>query len=218
MCRLSGARPEGSAPSSSGRLTGLRTEPSGSGRLRFISNSWSSSILAPAHAPGAGAQLRRDRRPGARAPTRSILPRVLRPLLLPAAARVLRPATLCAYLRPSNIDSSRHTRAILSLLVQRFRRTWPGVRVVLRGDSAFCRRRMLDGCDRHEVGYIVGLAPNAALERKVAVACEVAKRSFETAGRKSGCSPRSPRAAGDSAGRASPASSTDQRGKTRASS
>ena len=61
---------------------------------------------------------------------------------------------LVAYLRPSNLDAARHTWAILSLLVKRLRQAWPGVRIVLRGDSAFCRRRMLDWCERHRVGYI----------------------------------------------------------------
>ena len=49
---------------------------------------------------------------------------------------------------------------------------------------AFCRRRMLDWCERHRVGYIVGLARNAVLERKVEVACEGAERGFQATGRK----------------------------------
>ena len=91
---------------------------------------------------------------------------------------------LVAYLRPSNIDAARHTWAILSRLVKRLRQAWPGVRIVLRGDSAFCRRRMLDWCERHRVGYIVGLARNGVLERKVEGACEGAERGFQATGRK----------------------------------
>lgn len=91
---------------------------------------------------------------------------------------------LVAYLRPSNIDASKHTWAILSLLVKRFRQAWPEVEIVLRGDSAFCRHRMLDWCERNGVRYIVGLARNAVVEREVQVACEVAKDGFEATGRK----------------------------------
>ena len=91
---------------------------------------------------------------------------------------------LVAYLRPSNIDASKHAWAILSLLVKRFRQAWPGVDVVVRGDSAFCRHRMLDWCERNGVRYIVGLARNAVLEREVQVACEVARDGFEATGRK----------------------------------
>ena len=92
---------------------------------------------------------------------------------------------LVAYLRPSNIDASKHAWSILSLLVKRFRQVWPGVDIVVRGDSAFCRHRMLDWCERNDVRYIVGLARNAVLERKVQVACEVARDGFEATGRKS---------------------------------
>jgi len=72
---------------------------------------------------------------------------------------------LVAYLRPAKIDAAKHSRAILKLLVQRFRQVWPDVPIVFRGDSGFCRWRLLRWCDRHQVGYIVGLARNPALVR-----------------------------------------------------
>ncbi|CAN5790555.1 hypothetical protein BH20VER1_BH20VER1_14070 [soil metagenome] len=70
---------------------------------------------------------------------------------------------LVSYLRPSNIDVARHAWAILKLLVRRLREEWPGVKIILRGDSGFCRWKMLRWCERHEVDYIVGLAKNARL-------------------------------------------------------
>jgi hypothetical protein len=70
---------------------------------------------------------------------------------------------LVGYLRRSNIDGARHGWAILSLLVKRLRREWPEVRITLRADSGFCRHKMLRWCERHGVGYIVGLAKNARL-------------------------------------------------------
>lgn len=72
---------------------------------------------------------------------------------------------LVSYLRPSKIDESKHAGAILKLLVKRLRKAWPKVRIVLRGDSGFCRRRMLAWCERNEVGYCVGLAKNKRLNR-----------------------------------------------------
>ena len=71
---------------------------------------------------------------------------------------------LCAYLRPSNIDASRHTRAILGLMVKRLREKWPEVRIVVRGDSGFCRHKMMQWCDKNRVQYILGLAQNARLK------------------------------------------------------
>lgn len=70
---------------------------------------------------------------------------------------------LVSYLRPSNIDAARHAPAILKLLVQRLRKAWPGVKIVFRGDSGFCRWKMLRWCDHHGVDYIVGLAKNPRL-------------------------------------------------------
>ena len=71
---------------------------------------------------------------------------------------------LVAYLRPADIDGAHHSRAILKLLVQRFRQVWPKVRIVFRGDSGFCRWKLLRWCDRNQVGYLVGLARNSILE------------------------------------------------------
>ena len=70
---------------------------------------------------------------------------------------------LVAYLRPSKIDAAKHSWAILALLVKRLRQAWPAVRLILRGDSGFCRPRLLGWCERHAVGYIVGLAKNPRL-------------------------------------------------------
>lgn len=72
---------------------------------------------------------------------------------------------LCAYLRPSRIDGARHAAAILKLLVTRLRQKWPQVRLVFRGDSGFCRQRILNYCERADVGFIVGLARNARLQQ-----------------------------------------------------
>jgi hypothetical protein len=70
---------------------------------------------------------------------------------------------LVSYLRQSQIDGAKHAWAILSLLVKRFRQVWPKVKIIFRGDSGFCRWRMLSWCERHAVGYIVGIAKNNRL-------------------------------------------------------
>jgi hypothetical protein len=83
-----------------------------------------------------------------------------------------------AYLRPSNIDASRHARAVLKLLVQKLRATWPEVKITLRADSGFCRWRLMRWCDSHGIGYILGLAKNPALERAARDEIERAERQF----------------------------------------
>ena len=70
---------------------------------------------------------------------------------------------LVSYLRPSNCDGARHAWAVLALLVKALRKHWPGVRILLRADSGFCRWKMLRWCERHHVDYLVGLAKNKRL-------------------------------------------------------
>jgi hypothetical protein len=85
---------------------------------------------------------------------------------------------LVSYLRPSNIDGAKHAWAILSLLVKRFRQSWPEVRIIFRGDSGFCRRRMLAWCERHDVGYIVGIAQNKRLNEISAQWQQAAEKQY----------------------------------------
>jgi len=91
---------------------------------------------------------------------------------------------LVSYLRPSDIDQAKHAWAILSLLVKRFRQVWPNVEVIFRGDSGFCRWRMLRWCDRHSVGYIVDIAKNDCLNRLAEPLLEAAASSFAATGEK----------------------------------
>lgn len=89
---------------------------------------------------------------------------------------------LVSYLRPSNIDGAKHSWAILSLLVKRLRKHWPNVKIIFRGDSGFCRHRMLDWCDRNDVGYVVGIAKNATLIKLSQWWMNRAKARFEKTG------------------------------------
>jgi hypothetical protein len=86
---------------------------------------------------------------------------------------------LTAYLRPSNIDASRHARALLNLLVRKLRAVWPEVKITLRADSGFCRWRLMRWCDSHGIGYILGLAKNPVLERAARDEIERAERQFQ---------------------------------------
>jgi hypothetical protein len=70
---------------------------------------------------------------------------------------------LVAYLRTADGDAARHAGAILKLLVQRLRQAWPKVRIIVRGDSGFCRWQLMRWCDSNGVGYIFGLAKNSRL-------------------------------------------------------
>ena len=91
---------------------------------------------------------------------------------------------VCSLLRPANIDGAHHALAITKLLVDRIRRDWPDVRIVLRGDSGFCRWKLMRWCDRHGVDYIFGIGRNKVLERRIASLMNEAEAAFAKTGEK----------------------------------
>ena len=96
-------------------------------------------------------------------------------------------AMLACYLRPSKIDGAKHAAAVIKLLVTRLRKAWPSTRFIVRGDSGFCRRRLLQWCERSGVGYIIGLARNARLHAAVEYAEAALADGYATTGIKQRC-------------------------------
>jgi len=89
---------------------------------------------------------------------------------------------LAAYLRPSDIDGAKHTRAVLKLLVDKLHAVWPEVKIIIRGDSGFCRWRLMRWCDSHGIGYVLGLAKNPVLQRAARDEIARAERQFQQSG------------------------------------
>lgn len=58
------------------------------------------------------------------------------------------------------------------------------MKIVFRGDSGFCRPRMLSWCERNRVDYIVGIARNEALASKAMLVMEFAAIAHEASGKK----------------------------------
>lgn len=85
---------------------------------------------------------------------------------------------LVSYLRTSKQDQAKHSWAILSLLVKRFRQAWPEVKIIFRGDSGFCRHQMFDWCDIHNIKYIVGMPQNNRLNELLKPTLEKSKAAF----------------------------------------
>lgn len=85
---------------------------------------------------------------------------------------------LVSYLRESKIDGAKHSWAILSLLVKRLRKEWPEVQIIFRGDSGFCRPKMMDWCERKNVDYIIGIAKNPRLIRFIEPLMDRAERNY----------------------------------------
>jgi hypothetical protein len=91
---------------------------------------------------------------------------------------------LAAYLRPSNIDSAKHSLGILGLLVKRIRAAWPKTRIIFRGDSGFCRWKLMRWCESHNVEYILGLAKNKRLIHEAQPLLDEVQECFLQTGKK----------------------------------
>jgi hypothetical protein len=90
---------------------------------------------------------------------------------------------LAAKLRPANIDGAAGALDEVARIVGQIRARWPKVRIVLRGDSGFCREELMAWCEANRVDYLFGLAPNARLKAVLAREAWWAKRLCERSGK-----------------------------------
>lgn len=89
---------------------------------------------------------------------------------------------LCALLRPSDIDGAAGALKQIQRLVARLRAQWPGIQIVIRGDSGFCRQPILTWCEQNGVDYLIGLAKNKRLIKILGGELQRVKERFEATG------------------------------------
>lgn len=89
---------------------------------------------------------------------------------------------LLALLRPSNIDGSTGALKHLARIITRLRQQWPGVSILVRGDSGFCRDHLMAWCEAHGVDYLFGLAKNTRLQAALAPELALASQQFTQTG------------------------------------
>jgi hypothetical protein len=74
---------------------------------------------------------------------------------------------------------SEHQDQVLRLVarvVERLRRRFPRIRIILRADSGYCRDELMSWCEQSNVYYVFGLQKNAVLEGKLRGTLRQAKR------------------------------------------
>ena len=89
---------------------------------------------------------------------------------------------MCARLRPADRDASAGSIDELQRIVGWIRARWPKTRIVIRGDSGFCREAIMAWCEANDVGYVLGLARNKRLERALGKEMETARVACERTG------------------------------------
>jgi hypothetical protein len=89
---------------------------------------------------------------------------------------------LCARLREANHDASFGSLGEIQRIIAQIRRAWPQVRIILRGDSGFCRDQLMSWCDNNGVDYVFGLARNKRLHRIIGAPLWEARQQWEKTG------------------------------------
>lgn len=79
-------------------------------------------------------------------------------------------------LRPSNIDAAKGSIEALAPIIAEIKKRWPACRIIVRGDSGFCREEIMNWLEERGALYILGLAQNARLRNKCSRAAEKARR------------------------------------------
>lgn len=72
---------------------------------------------------------------------------------------------LCARLREADHDAAFGCLREIERIVKQIRAAWPEVKIVLRGDSGFCRNELMSWCENNGVDYLFGMARNQRLRR-----------------------------------------------------
>jgi len=89
---------------------------------------------------------------------------------------------LRARLRPANQDASAGTVEELKPLIAQIWKRWPKVQIVLRADSGFARESLMTWCEENGIDYVLGLAKNARLIRRLAKPMKRARRRYARTG------------------------------------
>jgi len=85
---------------------------------------------------------------------------------------------LAVKLRPAGIDGALGASEMLAPIVEKLREQWPGVGLLIRGDSGFAREELMCWCEQNELDYLFGLAKNTRLTAAIATQMEQARREY----------------------------------------
>ena len=90
---------------------------------------------------------------------------------------------LCARLREANHDAAFGSLQEIQRIVAQIRTEWPGVKIILRGDSGFCRNALMSWCENHGVDFVLGLARNQRLRKIIGAEMHEATAEWNQTGK-----------------------------------
>jgi hypothetical protein len=90
---------------------------------------------------------------------------------------------LCARLREANHDAAFGSLAEIRRIVAQIRAAWPEVKIIVRGDSGFCRNELMSWCEDHQVEFVFGLARNQRLRKIIGAQMHEATQQWQQTGK-----------------------------------
>jgi Transposase DDE domain group 1 len=88
---------------------------------------------------------------------------------------------LCARLRQADEDPASGVLPELTRIVEQLRAVWPEVRILVRGDSGFCRDEIMSYCESEsQIEYVFGLAKNSRLIKAIETEMAQAKQIHQS--------------------------------------
>lgn len=93
-------------------------------------------------------------------------------------------ALITAVVRPGNKHASCGVVMILKRIIQKLKRAFPGVELIIRGDAGLAVPELYEYCEQENLGYVIGLIRNDVLERGIQELVDEAKIRYEKTQRK----------------------------------
>jgi len=90
---------------------------------------------------------------------------------------------LCARLREANHDAAFGSLREIRRIVDQIRAAWPEVKIILRGDSGFCRNELMSWCEKNRVDFLFGMARNHRLRRIIGAEMHAATQQWKETGK-----------------------------------
>ena len=90
---------------------------------------------------------------------------------------------LCARLREANHDAAFGSLQEIRRIVAQIRVAWPEVKIILRGDSGFCRNELMSWCENNGVEFVFGLARNQRLRKIIGAQMHEATQQWKQTGK-----------------------------------
>jgi hypothetical protein len=90
---------------------------------------------------------------------------------------------LCARLREANQGAAAGSLQEIERIVTQIRTAWPAVKIILRGDSGFCRNALMSWCENNGVDFVFGLARNQKLRKIIGAEMQEATQQWKQSGK-----------------------------------